>query len=210
MKLKNPLTVIVVVAAVSAIGGMWTLVHGQARATSSSADGVAAPAPKPGAANSNKNPYGNFYRAGQHANELILTSPAGEDPEMAKLIEGEGEWSQQVDEILARYAESEDATEQKKIRAELREALAKQFDVQKQRRELELARIEERIKKLRDQIKKRNDARDTIIDRRLDQLVNEAEGLGWAPGSGSGLQNGHRALFSPGRSDYIIPSLHKR
>jgi len=34
-------------------------------------------------------------------------------------------------------------------------------------------------------IKKRDDARETIIDRRLDQLVNEVEGLGWAPAAGS-------------------------
>src|SRR5262245_42061543 len=125
MKLRNPLTVVFIVATVSAIGGMWTLVHGQAPATSSGIS-VGAPGQRPAAADSNKNQYGNFYRSVQQGGELIFTSPAGEDPEMAKLAETEGELSQQVDEILARYAESDDAAEQKKIRGELRETLAKQ------------------------------------------------------------------------------------
>ena len=43
---------------------------------------------------------------------------------------------------------------------QLRETLAKQFDIQRQRRHLELVRVEERLNKLREQVKKRNDARE--------------------------------------------------
>ena len=43
------------------------------------------------------------------------------------------------------------------------------------------------MKKLRDVMKKRSDARATIIDKRLDQLLNEASGLGWSTPRGSGV-----------------------
>jgi len=111
--------------------------------------------------------------------------PVDDDPEMTELAQIEDALSYEADEIIARYAETEDPAERKTIAAELKETLTKQFDVQRQRRELELGRIEERVKKLREQIKRRNDARDTIIGRRLDQLVTEAEGLGWAQPTGA-------------------------
>jgi hypothetical protein len=114
-----------------------------------------------------------------------MASPAADDPEMAKLAEAEAELAHASEELLAQYAAADKPDEQKRLKAELRDALAKQFDVQRQQRELELARVEERIKKVREQVKKRNEARETIVDRRLDQLINDAEGLGWTAPAGA-------------------------
>jgi hypothetical protein len=113
-----------------------------------------------------------------------MSAPVDDDPEMAELAQSEALLAGEASDLIGQYQESENAAERKQIAAELRQALAKQFDVQKQRRELELARIEERVRRLRDQIKKRDDARDTIIDRRLAQLIDDAEGLGWTPPAG--------------------------
>jgi hypothetical protein len=112
-------------------------------------------------------------------------SAADDDPEMAELAQTEATLAAESADILARFGETDNAADRKKASAELRESLAKQFDVQRKRRELELGRIEEQVRKLRDQLKKRTDARETIIDRRLDQLVNEVEGLGWTPPAGA-------------------------
>jgi hypothetical protein len=103
------------------------------------------------------------------------------DPEMAEFAEAEAGLAAGADELLAQYATAEALEDQKHVKDQLRDTLAKQFDVQRQRRELELQRIEERVQKLRDQIKKRNEARDMIIDRRFEQLISEADGLGWGP-----------------------------
>jgi len=108
-----------------------------------------------------------------------------DDPELGELAQVEAQASQESAELLSRYAATEDAAQQKEIKAKLRTALEDQFRVQLKRQQIELARIEERLKKLREQIKKRTDTRDTIIDRRLDQLINEAEGLGWGQPSGA-------------------------
>lgn len=134
----------------------------------------------------------------------MAISPTEEDPEMAKLAAAEGELARKSEELLAEYATADKPDEQKRLKSELREALAKQFDVQRERRELELARVEERIRKAREQIRKRNDARDTIVDRRLDQLINDAEGLGWTSPDGTSARpaanNLFRTDYSPGRA----------
>jgi flagellar motility protein MotE (MotC chaperone) len=110
---------------------------------------------------------------------------ADDDPEMAKLAVAEAELAQASDDVLSQYAAADKPEDQKRLKAELRDALAKQFDVQRQERELELARVEERIKKVRDQLNKRNAAREWIVDRRLDQLINAVDGLGWTAPAGA-------------------------
>ena len=107
-----------------------------------------------------------------------------DDPEMAELAQAEAALANESEELVGRFAATDNAADRKQLAGELRQTLAKQFEVQRKRRELELSRIEERVRKLRDQIKKRDDARETIIDRRLDQLINEVEGLGWTPPAG--------------------------
>jgi hypothetical protein len=114
-----------------------------------------------------------------------MASPADDDPEMAKLAVAEAELADSSEALLTQYAAAEKPDDQKRLKAEIRDALEKQFDVQHQRRELELARVEDRIKKVREQLKKRNEARETIVDRRLDQLINDAEGLGWTAPAGA-------------------------
>ena len=117
----------------------------------------------------------------------MMGSAAGavDDPEMAELMQSEATLARGAEDLVAKYAETETAAERKEIAAALRNTLTKQFDAQRQRREIELRRIEEHLRKLREQAKKRDDARETIIDRRREQLLNEAEGLGWAPATGA-------------------------
>ncbi len=176
-------------AAVISVGGMWALVPAQDKvgerapaATPAPPGAVVRPVPNVPGANTLYNHQGRDAWA---TYAVPVGVPVENDPEMAKLAESEMELAHNADEVLAQFVAAEKAEDQKRLKTELREALAKQFDVQRQRRELELKRIEERVQKLRDQIKKRNDARETIIDRRLDQLTNEAEGLGWGQPAGN-------------------------
>jgi hypothetical protein len=123
---------------------------------------------------------------------------ANDDPEMAKLSEAEAELAHASEELLSQYAAAK-PDEQKRLKADLRETLAKQFDIERQRRELELARVQERIDKVREQLKKRNEARETIVDRRLDQLINDAEGLGWTAPVGASPRGAGSDLY---RNDF--------
>lgn len=118
------------------------------------------------------------------------TAPQKQDPEMAALVQSDFDLAQQSDAALARYSEADDDAERDEIKVELKELLTKQFDVQRQRRQLELARVEERIQRLRGLFKKRDDAREKIIEQRLEQLVREADGLGWSAPAGHAPSSG--------------------
>ena len=89
------------------------------------------------------------------------------------------EAQQQADQALARYQQTEDKTKRQAVKAELTKALQRIFELQQKRRMNELAEIESRVQKLRELIEKRNQAKQTIIAKRCDQLLSEIDGLGW-------------------------------
>ncbi len=161
------------VLGLSALVGAWP-VRAQQSADRASVDIVSSASP--------------FYGQGQKR-----------DPEMAKLLDAEGRADREVQKLMVDYKRTEDADERGKIKTKLGDALSKQFDAQQKRRDLELTRVEARLKKLRELMKKRGEERKTIIERRVDQLVRDAEGLGWAPppGPGSSYSTGNynRSLF---------------
>lgn len=88
--------------------------------------------------------------------------------------------AQQAKGLLRRYSLEEKAELREKTKSELRAVLHRQFRLQHQRRDAELTKIEKRLADLRSRLKKRGDAQSTIVDRRLEQLVNDVDGLGWS------------------------------
>jgi hypothetical protein len=65
------------------------------------------------------------------------------------------------------------------IKAKLGKALGGQFELRQKRHESEIAELESQVKKLRDLVQKRQENRREIIAKRLDQLLRDAQGLGW-------------------------------
>lgn len=96
-----------------------------------------------------------------------------------QLQQASSELARQTEALVSKYGEAAKDEDREKIKTELAELLAKQFGVQQQIREEEVAQIEARVKKLRELIEKRKAAQKSIIERRLDQLLRDAEGLGW-------------------------------
>jgi hypothetical protein len=92
-------------------------------------------------------------------------------------------FQQQSHQLAKQYVKAEKDDEKKQIRSKLGDVLAKQFDEQVVRQQKELEDLEKQIANLKALLKKRTDAKRTIIERRMDQLIQDAEGLGWnAPG----------------------------
>ncbi len=85
----------------------------------------------------------------------------------------------QIAKLAQQYVKATQAAEKSDIRKKLADALGKQFDQLAERQQKELEALEKQVADLRALLKKRHDARDQIIDRRLDQVLQEAEGLGW-------------------------------
>jgi hypothetical protein len=131
---------------------------------------------------------GVIFQPWQNAQPLysLGTGPGGQNPEVAKLLNEEGKFDREAHSLAQEYARSSNETDRAKTKAKLTDVLGKEFDMQQKRRNLELESLEAQVKKLRELMKKRNDARTVIVDKRLDQLVSQAEGLGWTTTPGGG------------------------
>lgn len=121
------------------------------------------------------------------ANSFVARLPASDaDPEVAELNRLDQQLEHESRALVHQLAQPEqDKKLLDDLKQKLREALEKQFDAQQKLRELEVTRIEERVRKLRELITKRNGARQTIVDRRQQQLIDDAEGFGWSAGAAS-------------------------
>ncbi len=109
------------------------------------------------------------------------------DDQLAELVQLDANLAQQSQQLVDQYAAATDDADRAKLKEQLAQTLERQFDSQQKLRELEVSRIETRLKTLRDLIAKRNESERSIIGKRLDQLIGDAEGLGWSsPGVGAG------------------------
>ena len=131
-----------------------------------------------------------------------------ESDELSKLNARDAQLGQEADSLAKQLAESANEKQRGEIKDKLQATLAEQFDTQQKVRELEVARIEARVKKLRDVISKRNEARRSIIEKRLEQLAREADGLGWnSPTTGG---HGYGAVNVPQAATFYAPFFENR
>jgi hypothetical protein len=111
---------------------------------------------------------------------VLSLGPQPLDAESQKLLADEQALAQEVRKLstnlLSIDMPAEKEAEQKKA---IREKLAAIFDLQQQRRTREIAKIEERLGKLKDVLKKRESAKDSIVDRRLESITGGVDELGW-------------------------------
>ena len=159
-----------------AVVAVWFILRiDQAALGQVTADPVPVPPPSISVA-----PVAQHAPAGSYPAPAYLgVMPAAPDPELGKLMAEEGRIEHETAGLIQEYSRSEDESQRSKTKAKLAATLEKQFDLQQKRRDLEVARIEAQLKKLRDIMRKRGESRQTIIDKRLDQLLREADGLGW-------------------------------
>jgi hypothetical protein len=81
---------------------------------------------------------------------------------------------------LIRQLQAADSdTQRAGIKAKLSKTLGQQFDARQARHEREIKALEAQVKKLKDLVQKRQENREEIIARRLDQIVRESQGLGF-------------------------------
>jgi hypothetical protein len=138
------------------------------------------------------------------ANYGIVTAqvPVYSDPESVKMASQEQATAQEARALADLYARAESDAAKAEAKTKLREKLAAIFDFQQQRRAHEIAKIEERLGKLKETMKKRDASKDPIIDRRLEQLTGGVDELGWEEPGGFALDPN-----SPARYGYGQPTL---
>jgi hypothetical protein len=102
-------------------------------------------------------------------------------------------------QLAQQYVKATKEEDKREIRKKLGDLLGQQFDQHTQQQQKELEELERQITQLRAVLKKRQDAKGTIVERRLEQLIQDAEGLGWtAPSS-------PRPSLAPAGATYARP-----
>ena len=91
-----------------------------------------------------------------------------------------GSAQSEVGRIMSQLREATDDAKKAELTKKLETAVAKSFDEDMKARETELTKLEERLKKLKDQMERRRKAKADIIQLQLKVLANEAEGLGFS------------------------------
>ena len=98
------------------------------------------------------------------------------DPELYELEKADQDLERQTFE-LSQQLRRAPADQQEKIRQQIPELVAKQFEVRQSRRELHLKRLQEELEQLRQAIERRNEMRDEIIARRITELIGNQSDL---------------------------------
>jgi hypothetical protein len=101
-----------------------------------------------------------------------------DDPEMAALNRSDYDLDMQTQELSEklRGAKKED---REKLKAEITETVTKHFDVRQKRRELQIKRMEDELKKLREAMTRRNESKEQIIKKRMAELIGNEDDLGF-------------------------------
>jgi hypothetical protein len=143
-----------------------------------------------------RSPYAVVPWTTQHGG----TVPVYSDPDSVKMASQEQATAQEARVLAELYARGESDAAKAEAKKKLREKLALIFDLQQQRRAHEIAKIEERLGKLKDTMKKRSDSKDPIIDRRLEQLTGGVDELGWEETGGFALDPNSPARYGYGEA----------
>ncbi len=92
---------------------------------------------------------------------------------------------QELDKLMREYQSVNKDADKNEVVTKLVDVVAKQFDERQTVRANELKQLEEQLTKLKSTHQKREEQKDRIVKDRVQQLLNNAEGLGWG-GAGEG------------------------
>jgi hypothetical protein len=108
-----------------------------------------------------------------------LPIPLGTPPWGGNMFFKSQQWQSQSAKLTQRYIKAEKAEEKQEIRTKLKDLVSQQFDDRMEQQKKELESLEKELTDLRALLKKRQDAKGAIVDRRIDQLIEDAQGMGW-------------------------------
>ena len=91
----------------------------------------------------------------------------------------EASLANEADQLAQQLGAAKSDAEKDKTKTRLREVLEKQFDSRQRRQEAEIEALEAQVKKLKELVQKRQENRREIVSKRLDQILRDAQGLGW-------------------------------
>jgi len=91
----------------------------------------------------------------------------------------EARLSIEADQLARQIAQAKTDDDKEKLKAKFTVVLDKQFDQRQRRHESEIQSLEAQVKKIKELVRLRNEKRREIVAQRLEQVLRDAEGLGW-------------------------------
>jgi hypothetical protein len=95
------------------------------------------------------------------------------------LTSEEARLSMEADQLARQIGQAKTDDDKEKLKAKFTVVLDKQFDQRQRRHESEIQSLEAQVKKLKELVRLRNDKRREIVAQRLEQVLRDAQGLGW-------------------------------
>jgi hypothetical protein len=112
-----------------------------------------------------------------------FAAQAGVSPQIANV---QGNENHIIRSIVERYSAAQDASSKEQSTAELKQLLDKQFDFLQDAKSVELKKLEEQLAKLKELHSKRAKQKEQIVSDRVQQILREADGLGWGTSDNGG------------------------
>lgn len=82
-------------------------------------------------------------------------------------------------ELAWKYRNSDESDETEALRTELKEKLGQLFDLRETEKQERIEKLEEELEKLKEMVQERQENREEIIERRLNDMLNEKDELSW-------------------------------
>ncbi len=101
------------------------------------------------------------------------------NPEAFEEMKKERGLEMQSFQLGEQIRKSEDAAEKDKLKADLKPVLEQLFDVREKHKDQEIARLEEDLKRLKEQVEKRRKNKESVVERRLRELSGEQPDDDW-------------------------------
>jgi hypothetical protein len=106
----------------------------------------------------------------------FFSGGGGEQNELSKT---ESALARKADELKRMLERAKGDSRRNEVRTKLAENLGQQFDLRQKRHGLEIEALERQVAKLKELVRKRQESRDDIISRRVEEIQRELDGLGW-------------------------------
>jgi hypothetical protein len=100
-------------------------------------------------------------------------------------------------ELAKQYLKADKESDKRDIKQKMTDALNKAFDEHMEQQQKELEELEKQIADLRALMKKRSNAKSNIVDRRIEQLIQDADGLGWNASGPNTYRPDRYGVFAP-------------
>lgn len=101
------------------------------------------------------------------------------DPEAYARMREEMLLDRELRKLAEKFRQSKDETRKTALKREMKTLLEKQFDLRTLNREQEIKRLSQRVKELQELMEKRKAAKNTLVERRLEEITRGRDRLEW-------------------------------